>query len=132
MLERRAESTAKAIAAAARQEGSVRSRCAGGSYRPRSPRATVTVRQTKSRPGSARLKTENKRLRGDVAMLRVRRPSSYGNSTPATVIMGFIDQTRAEGRRVESISRVPREQGVTIAARTYGGPDDGAASPCGP
>lgn len=34
-------------------------------------------------------------------------------------MMGFIDQMRAEGHAVESIIRVLREQGVTIAARTY-------------
>ncbi|PWJ61445.1 hypothetical protein B0H03_11740 [Rathayibacter iranicus NCPPB 2253 = VKM Ac-1602] len=33
--------------------------------------------------------------------------------------MGFIDQLRAEGRAVESIIRVLREQGVQVAARTY-------------
>jgi putative transposase len=33
--------------------------------------------------------------------------------------MGFIDTMRAEGHAVESICRVPREQGCQIAARTY-------------
>jgi len=33
--------------------------------------------------------------------------------------MGFIDTMRAEGRAVESICRVLREQGCQIAARTY-------------
>ena len=35
------------------------------------------------------------------------------------MMMGFIDQMRAEGHAVESIIRVLREQGVQIAARTY-------------
>lgn len=34
-------------------------------------------------------------------------------------MLGFIDQMRSEGHAVESIIRVLREQGVTIAARTY-------------
>ena len=34
-------------------------------------------------------------------------------------MMGFIDTMRAEGHAVESISRVLREQGCQIAARTY-------------
>ena len=33
--------------------------------------------------------------------------------------MGFIDTMRAEGRAVESICRVLREQGCQVAARTY-------------
>lgn len=33
--------------------------------------------------------------------------------------MGFIDDLRAQGHAVESITRVLREQGVGIAARTY-------------
>ena len=33
--------------------------------------------------------------------------------------MGFIDTLRAEGYAVESICRVPGEQGWQIAARTY-------------
>lgn len=33
--------------------------------------------------------------------------------------MGFIDQQRAEGRAVESVCRVLREQGCQVAARTY-------------
>ncbi len=32
---------------------------------------------------------------------------------------GFIDTIRAEGYAVESISRVLREQGCQVAARTY-------------
>jgi putative transposase len=35
------------------------------------------------------------------------------------LIMGFIDTMRAEGRAVESICRVLREQGCQVAARTY-------------
>ncbi len=35
------------------------------------------------------------------------------------MIMGFIDTLRADGRAVESICRVLREQGCQIAARTY-------------
>ncbi len=35
------------------------------------------------------------------------------------MIMGFIDSLRAEGRAVESICRVLREQGCQVAARTY-------------
>ena len=34
-------------------------------------------------------------------------------------MLGFIDTMRAEGHAVESICRVPREQGHQIAARTY-------------
>jgi hypothetical protein len=33
--------------------------------------------------------------------------------------MGFIDTMRSEGRAVESICRVLRQQGVQVAARTY-------------
>ena len=33
--------------------------------------------------------------------------------------MGFIDAQRAEGRAVESVCRVLREQGCQVAARTY-------------
>ena len=36
------------------------------------------------------------------------------------MIMGFIDEMRAEGHAVESICWVLREQGVQVAARTYG------------
>ena len=35
------------------------------------------------------------------------------------MIMGFIDQMRAQGHAVESILRVLQQQGVKIAARTY-------------
>ncbi|EON30301.1 putative transposase, partial [Gordonia terrae C-6] len=35
------------------------------------------------------------------------------------MIVAFIDQMRANGFAVESICRVLREQGCTIAARTY-------------
>jgi transposase InsO family protein len=35
------------------------------------------------------------------------------------MIMGFIDQMRAEGHAVESTCRVLREQGCQVAARTY-------------
>jgi len=33
--------------------------------------------------------------------------------------VGFIDQMRSKGYAVESILAVLREQGVTVAARTY-------------
>ena len=33
--------------------------------------------------------------------------------------MGFIDEQRAQGRVVESVCRVLREQGCQVAARTY-------------
>ena len=33
--------------------------------------------------------------------------------------MGFIDEQRTEGRAVESVCRVLREQGCQVAARTY-------------
>ena len=42
-----------------------------------------------------------------------------GTRSPQPVLMGFIDQMRAEGFAVESIFRVLREQGCHIAARTY-------------
>lgn len=35
------------------------------------------------------------------------------------MIMGFIDTMRSQGHAVETICRVPREQGRQIAARTY-------------
>jgi len=35
------------------------------------------------------------------------------------MIVGFIDQMRAEGHAVESVCRVLREQGLQVAARTY-------------
>lgn len=35
------------------------------------------------------------------------------------MIMGFIDQMRAEGHAVESVCRVLRQEGCQIAARTY-------------
>ncbi|GAA13368.1 putative transposase, partial [Gordonia alkanivorans NBRC 16433] len=38
---------------------------------------------------------------------------------PQPMIVAFIDQMRANGFAVESICRVLREQGCTIAARTY-------------
>lgn len=34
-------------------------------------------------------------------------------------MLGFIDELRSEGHAVGSIIRVPREQGVKIAGRTY-------------
>jgi hypothetical protein len=33
--------------------------------------------------------------------------------------VAFVDEQRAQGRAVESVCRVLREQGVAIAARTY-------------
>ncbi len=67
-----------------------------------------------------RLKAQNKRLREDVAILKAATAClSWGNSTPQPLIMGFIDQIRAEGRAVESIIRILGEQGVKVAARTY-------------
>ena len=43
--------------------------------------------------------------------------------------MAFIDQMRSEGRAVESIVRVLREQGVQVAARTYRAWRQGRVSP---
>ena len=37
------------------------------------------------------------------------------------LIVAFIDEQRGEGRGVESICRVLREQGVAVAPRTYRG-----------
>ena len=60
-----------------------------------------------------RLKAENRRLREDVDILRGRA------RLPQPLIMGFIDDMRAEGHAVESTCRVLREQGCPVAARTY-------------
>ncbi len=42
-----------------------------------------------------------------------------GARPPQSLIMGFIDQMRAEGYAVESVCRVLTQQGCQIAARTY-------------
>src|SRR5699024_10362895 len=42
-----------------------------------------------------------------------------GARPPQPLILAFIDEMRSEGYAVESILRVLRQQGLTIAARTY-------------
>ncbi len=66
-----------------------------------------------------RLKAENWRLREDVAILKAATSFFAGGSTPATMILAFVDEQRAQGHAVESICRVLREQGLQIAARAY-------------
>ncbi|HCG54645.1 IS3 family transposase [Brevibacterium sp.] len=67
-----------------------------------------------------RLRSEVKRLREDNELLR--KASNFlrgGARPPQPMIMGFIDQMRAEGHAVESVCRVLRQEGCQIAARTY-------------
>lgn len=69
---------------------------------------------------SQRLKTENPRLREDVAILKAATTFFAGElDPPQPLIMGFIEHMRSKGYTVESIIRVLREQGVKIATRTY-------------
>ena len=65
-----------------------------------------------------RLKAENRRLREDVAILKAA-ATFFASRPPQPLMMGFIDQMRAQGFAVESICRVLREQGCQVAARTY-------------
>jgi transposase-like protein len=65
-----------------------------------------------------RLKTENRRLREDVAILKAA-ATFFASRPPQPLMMGFIDEMRAHGFAVESICRVLREQGCQVAARTY-------------
>ncbi|WP_426623752.1 IS3 family transposase [Leifsonia sp. McL0607] len=122
VLEHRAEypSTAKAIAAVARQE------CVGSeSLRRWVLQAEIDAggrdgQTSEEHAEIRRLKAENKRLREDVAILKAAANFLRGGTRPPQpLMMVFIDQMRAEGHAVESIIRVLREQGVQIAARTY-------------
>src|SRR3954452_16849751 len=54
---------------------------------------------------SKRLKAENGRLRGTTTSSRRRRSSSPGSFIPATLIMAFVADQVAQGRRIESICR---------------------------
>ncbi|QGF23409.1 IS3 family transposase [Raineyella fluvialis] len=113
-------STTAAVAAVARQEGvgheSLRRWVAQADI-DAGDREGVTSEETAE---IRRLKAENKRLREDVAILKAATFFLRGGTRPPQpLIMGFIDQLRAEGHAVESIIRVLREQGVQVAARTY-------------
>ncbi|WBL18241.1 IS3 family transposase [Citricoccus sp. NR2] len=122
VLEHRAEypSTAKAIAAVARQVGVgteslrrwvVQAEIDAGDREGQTSEEHAEIR---------RLKAENRRLREDVAILKSAANFLRGGARPPQpLLMGFIDQMRAEGHAVESIIRVLRQQGVKIAARTY-------------
>ncbi|WP_091699693.1 IS3 family transposase [Micrococcus terreus] len=66
------------------------------------------------------LERENRQLREANAILKdaggfLRR----GTRPPTPVILGFIEDQRAQGRSVGSICQVLREQGVRVAERTY-------------
>ncbi|MDN4465776.1 IS3 family transposase, partial [Microbacterium aurantiacum] len=120
--EHRAEypSTAKAIAAVARQEG-----VGSESLRRWVVQADIDAgdrdgQTSEEHAEIRRLKAENRKLRDDVAILKAATNFLRGGTRPPQpLIIGFIDQMRSEGHAVESIIRVLREQGVRIAARTY-------------
>ncbi|MFT3832579.1 MAG: IS3 family transposase [Micropruina sp.] len=120
--EHRAEypSNAKAIAAVARQEG-----VGAESLRRWVVQADIDAgdrdgQTSEEHAEIRRLKSENRKLREDVAILKAATNFLRGGTRPPQpLIMGFIDRMRAEGHAVESIIRVLREQGVKVAARTY-------------
>lgn len=67
-----------------------------------------------------RLKVENRRLRGDVAVLKAATSFFVGELDPfGPMIIGVIDTMRSEGHGVETVCRVLRERGCQVAARTY-------------
>lgn len=121
VLEHRAEypSTAKAIAAVACQEG-----VGAESLRRWVVQADIDagVRDGQTSEDHAEirlLEAETRKLREDVAILKAATTSSWGNSTPQPLMMGFIDQMRSEGHADSSIIRDLREQDLKVAARTY-------------
>ena len=65
------------------------------------------------------LKATVRRLEEDNAILKAAAVFFASTRPPQPLMMGFIDQMRAEGFAVESICRVLREQGCQVAARTY-------------
>ncbi|MCB1256830.1 MAG: IS3 family transposase [Microthrixaceae bacterium] len=122
VLEHRSEypSNARAVAAVARQEG-----VGAESLRRWVIQAEIDAgdrdgQTSEEHAEIKRLKAENRRLREDVAILKAATNFLRGGTRlPQPLIVGFIDQMRAEGHAVESIVRVLRDQGVKIAARTY-------------
>jgi len=64
------------------------------------------------------LKATVRRLEEDNAILKAAAVFFASTRPPQPLMMGFIDQMRAEGFAVESICRVLREQGCQVAART--------------
>src|SRR5665811_1876612 len=65
------------------------------------------------------LKATVRRLEEDNAILKAAAVFFASTRPPQPLMMGFIDQMRAEGFAVESVCRVLREQGCQVAARTY-------------
>jgi hypothetical protein len=63
------------------------------------------------------LKATVRRLEEDNAILKAAAVFFASTRPPQPLMMGFIDQMRAEGFAVESICRVLREQGCQVAAR---------------
>ncbi|WP_306232491.1 transposase [Agrococcus beijingensis] len=66
-----------------------------------------------------RLERENRELREANAILRDAAVSSPGNSTPDAADRWLHRRAASQGRAVESVCQVLREQGVQVAARTY-------------
>src|SRR5699024_9461865 len=109
-----------------------------GDRRGRSPGGRLArVRAALAGPGRGRRRDPPRRhdrgvcrdqtpeVRGQAAAGGQRDPSPSldflrgGARPPQPLILAFIDEMRSEGYAVESILRVLRQQGLTIAARTY-------------
>ncbi|KAB1661365.1 IS3 family transposase [Pseudoclavibacter sp. CFCC 13796] len=113
-------SNAQAIAAVARQENIGRETLRRWVYQADIDAGDTAGQTSDELAEIKRLKTENKRLREDVAILKAATNFLRGGTRPPQPLMlAFIDTLRAEGHTVESILRVLREQGVKVAARTY-------------